>query len=87
MTKKELVEKVAKKSSLTKRASADAVNATFNLIKDALVRGEKVVGTIKISSMKQYAKPVTTVKAGGECGVGFEAPIDFTVGDVLKFVA
>ncbi len=52
-----------------------------------LVRGEKVVGTIKISSMKQYAKPVTTVKAGGECGVGFEAPIDFTVGDVLKFVA
>ncbi|MBI4039928.1 HU family DNA-binding protein [Candidatus Daviesbacteria bacterium] len=45
MTKNELIEKVAKKSSLTKRAAADAVNATFDLIKDALVRGEKVVIT------------------------------------------
>lgn len=45
MTKNELVEKVAKKSNLTKRASDDAVNATFNLIRDALVRGEKVVIT------------------------------------------
>ena len=45
MTKKELIEKVAKKSNLTKRATDDAVNATFNLIKDALVRGEKVVIT------------------------------------------
>lgn len=45
MTKNELVEKVGKKSSLTKRAAADAVNATFNLIKDSLQRGEKVVIT------------------------------------------
>lgn len=43
MTKNELIEKVARKSSLTKRASNDAVNATFNLIRDALVRGDKVV--------------------------------------------
>jgi nucleoid DNA-binding protein len=45
MTKNELVEKVAKKSSLTKRAAADAVNATFNQIRDSLGRGEKVVIT------------------------------------------
>lgn len=45
MTKNQLIEKVAKKASLTKRASADAVNATFNITKDALVRGEKVVIT------------------------------------------
>lgn len=45
MTKNELIEKVAKKASLTKRASADAVNSTFNLIRDGLVRGEKVVIT------------------------------------------
>lgn len=45
MTKNELVEKVAKKANLTKRASADAVNTTFNLIRDGLVRGEKIVIT------------------------------------------
>lgn len=45
MTKNELVEKVAKKAHLTKRAAADAVNSTFNLIRDAMVRGEKVVVT------------------------------------------
>ncbi len=45
MTKKELIEKVAKKANLTKRAADDAVNSTFNLIRDALVRGEKVVIT------------------------------------------
>lgn len=45
MTKNELIEKVAKKANLTKRASQDAVNSTFNLIKDSLVRGEKVVIT------------------------------------------
>lgn len=54
MTKNELIEKVAKKSHLTKRAADDAVNATFKLIEDALVRGEKVVvsgfGTFLIRS-------------------------------------
>lgn len=45
MTKNELIEKVAKKASLTKRASADAVNSTFGLIRDSLVRGEKVIIT------------------------------------------
>lgn len=45
MTKNELIEKVAKKASLTKRASRDAVDSLFNLIRDSLVRGEKVVIT------------------------------------------
>ena len=45
MTKNELIEKVAKKANLTKRASSDAVNQTFDLIRDALIRGEKVVVT------------------------------------------
>lgn len=45
MTKNELIEKVAKKANLTKRASADAVNSTFNLVRERLVRGEKVVIT------------------------------------------
>lgn len=45
MTKNDLIEKVAKKANLTKNASADAVNNTFNLIRDALGRGEKIVIT------------------------------------------
>lgn len=45
MTKNDLIEKVSKKSNLTKRAAADSVNATFSYIKDSLTRGEKVVIT------------------------------------------
>ena len=45
MTKNQLIEKVAKKSHLTKRAAADAVNAVFALINDNFVRGEKTVIT------------------------------------------
>ena len=45
MTKNELIVKVAKKANLTKAAAADAVNRTFDLIKDSLIRGEKVIIT------------------------------------------
>lgn len=45
MTKNQLIEKVAKKSHLTKRASADAVNAVFEMIRDNLIRGEKTIIT------------------------------------------
>ncbi len=45
MTKNQLIEKVAKKSSLTKRAAADAVNAVFGIISENLTRGEKTIIT------------------------------------------
>lgn len=45
MTKKQLIEKVAKKVGLTKRSAESAVNAVFGHIKDALVKGDKVVVT------------------------------------------
>lgn len=45
MTKNQLIEKVAKKSNLTKRAAADAVNSTFNIIQENLLRGEKTIIT------------------------------------------
>lgn len=45
MTKNQLIEKVAKKSHLTKRAAADAVNAVFDTISDNLSRGEKTIIT------------------------------------------
>ena len=45
MTKRELIEVVAKKANLTNKASRDAVQAVINSVRDALKRGEKVVIT------------------------------------------
>ncbi len=45
MTKNQLIEKVAKKSHLTKRAASDAVNSLFEIIQENLNRGEKTVIT------------------------------------------
>lgn len=43
MTKNQLIEKVAKKSHLTKRAASDAVNSVFTIIQENLERGEKTI--------------------------------------------
>lgn len=45
MTKNQLIDKVAKKANLTKRAANDAVNAVFDLIRDNTLRGEKTIIT------------------------------------------
>jgi DNA-binding protein HU-beta len=81
VTKNQLVEKVAKKSSLTKRASADAVNAVFDTIKDNLVRGEKTVitgfGTFMVRSRaaRRGRNPQTgeTIQIAGKKLPGFSA--------------
>jgi len=52
MTKNELVERIAKKVGLTKKAAFEAVNAVFVNIRDSLSKGDKVVisgfGTFKV---------------------------------------
>ncbi len=52
MTKNELVELVAKKVGLTKKASSQSVDMILNTIKSSLSKGEKVVlqgfGTFKV---------------------------------------
>ncbi len=86
MTKHELIEKVAKKSSLTKRAADDAVNATFNLIKDALVRGEKVVvsgfGTFLVRS--RVARRGRNPHTGETIQIPNKKTPGFTAGKTLK---
>lgn len=86
MTKNELIEKVAKKSHLTKRASADAVNSTFNLIRDALVRGEKVVvtgfGTFLIRS--RAARRGRNPQTGQTIQISSKKLPSFTAGKTLK---
>ena len=81
MTKNDLIEKVAKKSSLTKRAASDSVNATFNIIRDSLSRGEKVVitgfGTFLVRSRaaRRGRNPQTgeTIQIPGKKLPGFTA--------------
>lgn len=81
MTKHQLIEKVAKKASLTKRASSDAVNAVFDIIKDNLVRGEKTIitgfGTFLVRSRaaRRGRNPQTgqTIQIPGKKLPGFSA--------------
>lgn len=57
MTKKDMVEIVAKKANLTNKASRDAIQTFLNTIRDSLKRGEKVVltgfGTFSVRSRVQ----------------------------------
>ena len=66
MTKKDLVELVAKKGNLTHKASKDAVGAFLNGIRDSLKRGEKVVitGFGTFSIRKRAARPGRNPKTG-----------------------
>lgn len=86
MTKNDLIEKVAKKSNLTKRAARDAVDATFNLSRDALVRGEKVVitgfGTFLIRS--RAARRGRNPQTGETIQIPQKKTPGFTAGKTLK---
>ena len=86
MTKNDLIEKVAKKSHLTKRAAADAVNSTFNLITDALIRGEKIIvtgfGTFLIRS--RSARRGRNPQTGQAIQIAAKKTPGFTAGKTLK---
>lgn len=86
MTKNELIEKVAKKANLTKRASADAVNSLFNLVRDSLVRGEKVVitgfGTFLIRS--RAARRGRNPQTGEAIQIPHKKTPGFSAGKTLK---
>lgn len=86
MTKNELIEKVAKKASLTKRAAADAVNQTFALISDAMIRGEKVVitgfGTFLIRS--RAARRGRNPQTGQTIQIPSRKLPGFTAGKTIK---
>ncbi len=86
MTKNQLIEKVAKKANLTKGASADAVNQTFNLIRDSLVRGEKVIitgfGTFLIRS--RAARRGRNPQTGATIQIPSKKLPSFTAGKTIK---
>ena len=86
MTKNQLIEKVAKKANLTKRAAQDAVNSTFDLIKDSLVKGEKMVitgfGTFLIRS--RASRRGRNPQTGETIQIPNKKTPGFTAGKTLK---
>jgi nucleoid DNA-binding protein len=86
MTKKDLIEIVAKKANLTNKASRDAVQTSLNTIRDSLKRGEKVVltgfGTFSIRSRQQRVG--RNPKTGDKITLPARKAPGFTPGKTLK---
>ena len=88
MTKRELIEIVAKKANLTNKAARDAVQATISSIRDALKRGEKVVITgFGTFSVRQRVQRVgRNPKTGEKITIPARKAPGFTAGKTLKKV-
>ena len=88
MTKKDLIDLVARKASLTNKASRDAVQAALDGIRDALKRGEKVVltgfGTFSIRS--RAARKGRNPRTGDVINIAARKTPGFTAGKSLKRV-
>ena len=86
MTKKELVERVSKKVGLTKRTAQATVNAVFGNIKEAMVKGDKVVitgfGTFKVR--KRAPRAGRNPQTGGSITIAGHKLPGFTAGKSLK---
>jgi len=86
MTKKDLIEVVAKKANLTNKASRDAVQTMLNTIRDSMKRGEKVVltgfGTFSIRSRQQRVG--RNPKTGDKITLAARKAPGFTAGKTLK---
>ncbi|MEK7571073.1 MAG: HU family DNA-binding protein [Patescibacteria group bacterium] len=86
MTKKDLIEIVAKKSNLTNKAARDSVQTMLNTIRDSLKRGEKVVltgfGTFSIRVRKQ--RKGRNPKTGDAITLSARKAPGFTAGKTLK---
>lgn len=86
MTKKDLIELVAKKANLTNKASRDAVQAFLNGVRDSLKRGEKVVitGFGTFSIRKRAQRPGRNPKTGEKITITARKAPGFTPGKTLK---
>jgi len=88
LTKKDLIELVAKKGNLTNKAARDAVSAFLNGIRDSLKRGEKVVitGFGTFSIRRRAARPGRNPKTGEKITIQARKAPGFTAGKTLKKV-
>jgi translation initiation factor IF-2 len=51
-----------------------------------LMRADKLVGEVRIISMKKQKEDITSAKQGEECGIIFVPQLDFKIGDVILSV-
>lgn len=88
MTKKDLIDQVAKKASLTNKAAREAVQALLDGVRDALKRGEKVVltgfGTFSVRS--RAARKGRNPRTGDVINIAARKTPGFTAGKALKRV-
>jgi nucleoid DNA-binding protein len=86
VTKKELIELVAKKGNLTNKASKEAIKIFLNAIRDALKRNEKVIltgfGTFSLRARK--ARKGRNPKTGATITIPARNAPGFTPGKSLK---
>lgn len=86
LTKKDLIEIVAKKASLTNKASRDSVQVFLNTIRDSLKRGEKVVitGFGTFSVRKRAERVGRNPKTGAKITLAARKTPGFTPGKTFK---
>lgn len=86
MTKRDLIDLIAKKANLTNKAARDAVQAMLNAVRDSLKRGEKVVltGFGTFSVRKRAARPGRNPKTGAKLTIAARKAPGFTPGKTLK---
>lgn len=86
MTKKDLIELVAKKANLTNKASRESISIMLSAIRDSLKRGEKVVitgfGTFTVR--KRAQRPGRNPKTGEKITLAARKAPGFTPGKTLK---
>ncbi|MBI5122751.1 HU family DNA-binding protein [Candidatus Roizmanbacteria bacterium] len=86
MTKKDLIEVVAKKANLTNKAAREAVQTMLNTVRDSMKRGEKVVltgfGTFSIRTRQQRVG--RNPKTGDKITLAARKAPGFTAGKTLK---
>lgn len=88
MTKKDLVDLIAKKANLTRKAAAESVEAFLNAVRDSLKRGEKVVitGFGTFSVRKRASRVGRNPKTGEKITIAARKAPGFTPGKTLKKV-
>lgn len=86
MTKRDLIELVAKKANLTNKAARDSVQALLNAVRDSLKKGEKVVitGFGTFSVRKRAARIGRNPKTGAKITISARKAPGFTPGKTLK---
>ncbi len=86
MTKQMLIEELAGRADLTKRAAGDALNALLDIVTEAMARGEKVTltgfGTFLVR--KRAARMGRNPQTGEPLHIPAQATPAFRAGSALK---